>query len=189
MAQALAGVATRLEEALLSLDRAGVAALFSELSGRGPLDRVLLADAVVAPALLNIGNAWERGTVALSQVYMAGRLVEEALDHYLPPAPPRPGAPRIGVGVLEDHHALGKRIVCAVLVSAGYDVRDLGAGCSPEALVDGALEHGVDILMVSVLMLNRALRVARVRELLDQRVASGITLVPRHRKTADIIMT
>ncbi|MFH1463479.1 MAG: cobalamin-dependent protein [Pseudomonadota bacterium] len=168
--------AARLEDALLRLDRAAVGALLRELSGPTALSRIALADEVIAPALLSIGEAWDTGEAALSQVYMAGRLIEAALEEHLPPAPPRPGAPRIGVGVLEDHHALGKRIVCAVLSSGGYDVRDLGSGLTAERLVDRAVEEGVDLLMVSVLMLNRALHVAEVRRQLTARGLTGITL-------------
>lgn len=169
--------AVRLREALLALDRAEVAAILSELAGPSSFDRIELADLVIAPALLEIGRAWDEGTVALSQVYMSGRLLEEALDQHLPASAPREGAPRIGVGVLEDHHALGKRIVCAVLGSAGYDVRDLGSGIGAATLVDRAVEQGVDILMVSVLMLNRALHVVHVREQIDDRGLDGLTLV------------
>jgi trimethylamine corrinoid protein len=169
--------AVRLERALLALDRAEVIRVLSALATDRAEERVALADRIIAPALLAIGEAWDRGEVALSQVYMAGRLVEDVLEQHAPAGPPRPGAPRIGVGVLVDRHALGKRIVCAVLGSAGYDVVDLGAGLSAEALVDRAVQQRVDILMVSVLMLNRALQVREIRQLLDDRGLDGIALV------------
>jgi trimethylamine corrinoid protein len=159
----------RLREALLSLNRAEVSEVLSAWVGPRAGDRVRLADDLIAPALVSIGDDWERGTVALSQVYMAGRMMERALEQHLPALPPRPGAPRVGIGVLEDHHALGKRIVTAVLTSAGYEVIDLGNGLSPVAMVERALEHDVDVLMISVLMLNRALHVAEVRRLLSER--------------------
>jgi trimethylamine corrinoid protein len=168
--------ALRLEEALLALDRTEVVRILASLATERAEERVALADRVIAPALLAIGEAWDRGDVALSQVYMAGRLVEQVLGEHLPAGPPRPGAPRIGVGVLVDRHALGKRIVLAVLGSAGYDVRDLGAGLSAQELVDAAVQQQVDILMVSVLMLNRALQVRELRRLLDERGLESIVL-------------
>ena len=160
---------TRLREALLTLDHAELSAVLQEHCGPDATDRIRLADELIAPALLSIGDDWDRGEVALSQVYMAGRMMERALDRQLPPAPPRPGAPRVGIGVLEDHHALGKRIVAAVLNSAGYEVVDLGNGLGPAAMVERAVEHDVDILMISVLMLNRALHVSEVRAQLRSR--------------------
>ena len=177
MAEDHAALAARLEDALLCLDKVAVTHLLAGLSGPEGPSRAALADGVIVPALQRIGEAWDVGEVALSQVYMAGRLLEEALEDALPEAPPRPDAPVIGVGVLEDHHALGKRIVCAVLNSAGYDVRDLGSGIGASALVDRAEANQVDILMVSVLMLNRALHVSRVREELDSRGLARVLLV------------
>lgn len=176
MSETLSAFATRLEEALLRMDRGEIGLLLTELAGSQDVDRVRLADEVIAPALLNIGEAWDEGEVALSQVYMAGRLIEQSLDEHLPAGQPREGAPIIGVGVLEDHHGLGKRIVCAVLSSAGYDVRDLGSGIDAPTMVDRAVEQKVDLLMVSVLMMNRALHISKVRDELDARGLVNIKL-------------
>lgn len=168
-------LAARLEDALLQLDRVAVAELMAGLVGS--MDRTELADTVVSPALLNIGRAWEEGTAALSQVYMAGRIMEDALEKAMPSGPPRPGAPRVGVAVFEDQHALGKRIVCAVLNSAGFDVRDLGSGLGAEALAARAAVEEVDLLMVSVLMLNRALHLPALRTALRARGLGHVKLV------------
>ena len=166
----------QLIEALLSIDRAGVATLLNDAEAEHGISHTELADQVIAPALEQIGDAWETGHVALSQVYMAGRLLEEIIRQW--PVPPRArGASVVGVAVLGDHHSLGKRIIGSVLRSAGCDVRDLGAGLEPKALVDRAEAEGVTLLMISVLMLHRALRVREVRTLLDERGLDGIQLV------------
>jgi hypothetical protein len=39
---------------------------------------------VVAPALEHLGLEWEAGTVALSQIYMGGRLCEDLVNELLP---------------------------------------------------------------------------------------------------------
>ena len=70
---------TRLEQALIGLDRATVAAV---VRSGVPVDAGVRADwvdRVISSALIRIGEGWERGTVALSQVYMAGRILDEAL--------------------------------------------------------------------------------------------------------------
>lgn len=166
-----------LEEALLSVDRAGIEAALDAATNAGGLSPHEIADEVIAPALERIGDGWERGTVALSQVYMSGRLLEAAIQRRVEPAPPREGLPIIGAAVLEDHHALGKRILVSILRSAGCDVRDLGTGLSAEALVDRAVEEGVEILMVSVLMLHRALHMTEVRAQLDARGLDHVRLI------------
>ena len=161
---------TRLQQALLGLDRASVAALV-----RGSIDadtdageRARFVDRVVSPALFRIGEGWERGTVALSQVYMAGRILDGALRELA--EPPVLGCDRgpIAVGVLGDRHTLGKALVISVLRCGGYEIIDLGGGLTPERFVQGALDADARIVMASVLMFNRALEVSRVRSLLDR---------------------
>lgn len=165
----------RLGEALLRLDR--VASLATLREGLAAVGQVRLADEVIAPALSAIGEGWETGAVALSQVYMAGRILEQSLEGLLPggPAVRKPGV--IGIAVLEDHHVLGKRIIHAVLGCAGYDVHDLGAGLTAEEIVDRAVAARVDLLLVSVLMFDKALRVPRIRELLFERGVRDIRIV------------
>jgi trimethylamine corrinoid protein len=169
--------ALRLEEALLSIDRTGIETTLDAAATVGGMTPHEVADKVIAPALERIGDGWEAGTVALSQVYMSGRLLEASIARGAEPPPPRSGGPVIGVAVLEDHHALGKRILISVLRSAGCDVRDLGTGLSAKALVDGAEEEGVELLMVSVLMLHRALHMTEVRAQLDARGLTHIRLI------------
>lgn len=43
----------------------------------------------MVPALDRIGTGWENGTIALSQVYMSGRICEEVVDDLLPTGAPK----------------------------------------------------------------------------------------------------
>ena len=45
--------------------------------------------------------------------------------------------PRIAICVLEDYHALGKRMVKSALQSAGYRPMDFGHGCRAQTVVEG----------------------------------------------------
>ena len=164
----------RLAEALLRLDRTAARDVLRE--GLASTGQIALADQVISPALSHIGAGWESGEVALSQVYMAGRILEQTLETLLPGKRIAKRRGVIGVAVLEDHHVLGKRIIQAVLGCAGYRVRDLGAGLSPAELVERALRERVDLLMISVLMFDKALRVPRVRELLYERGARELRI-------------
>jgi methanogenic corrinoid protein MtbC1 len=155
------------EDALVGMDRILCRSLLVQAMGAaggfGGLERVL------APALERIGRRWEAGELALTQVYMGGRICEDLLGELGPPVPAVPGGPRIGVGVLQDHHQLGKRIVLASLRAGGLQALDLGQGLSAEDLAGAALEAGVAVLMVSVLMYPSALHVRQVRDLLGDR--------------------
>ena len=170
-ADVLSGLSERLQMALLSMDAAGTLALLSDARQTHGMSQLRLADEVIGPALTRIGDDWEAGEVALSQVYMAGRIVEQAVGGWEQPEGLRSGGPVIGVGVLEDYHALGKRIVHAILRSAGHDARDLGLGLSVGTMVQQVVDEGVDVLMVSVLMFNKALH---VEQLIEELAARGL---------------
>ncbi len=137
-----------------------------------PLESVT---SLVVPALIRLGDLWESGEVALSQVYMAGRIAEELIDELLPN---RAGATanlgkRIGIAVLNDYHLLGKRVVISVLRSAGYEAIDFGT-CNVPDLVRLTGTEKLDILLVSVLMLPSALEVRELKQQLD---AAGLETV------------
>lgn len=146
-----------IEQALLAVDRNAVSAAV-ESWGRGPAAAL---DDLLVPALDGVGAAWEAGAASLSQVYMAGRIVEDLAAALAPAARPASG-PRVAVGVLEDRHVLGKRMVLAHLRAAGADVRDLGDGLAAAELAARAIAEGAAVVMVSTLMLRAALRVADV---------------------------
>ena len=86
-----------------------------------------MVDQVVVPALEQIGLAWEKGDVALSQVYMSGRICEELVEQVLPPSDPdRKHQPRSAIVVLCDYHMLGKRIVYSQMRASGFELFDYG---------------------------------------------------------------
>lgn len=156
----------RFKEALLLLSAQTAKDILLETPcGDPPLG---LIEEVVVPALDLIGQEWESGALALSQVYMAGKVCEQIVDQILPPAhPQRKTQPRLAIAVLEDYHALGKRLVSAVLRASGYELLDFGHGVKVEDLAGRVLEDKVEILLVSCLMLASALRVRDLKEMLD----------------------
>lgn len=144
-------------QALLTLNRLAakriVAAASSALT---PLE---IAEGMIVKSLERIGEGWQSGDVALSQVYMSGRICEELMDDLLPPsAPDRKNRPPMAIAALEDYHLLGKRIVYSVLRADGFDLKDYGRVTVDEA-VRQADEDRLQVLLVSALMLPSALHV------------------------------
>jgi methanogenic corrinoid protein MtbC1 len=156
-------------DALASLDRLRAEALFRRaLSEKSAIQAV---EELVAPALKQIGQEWHEGVVALSQVYMSGRFCEELVERALPPSDPdRKRQPRSAIVVLDDYHALGKRIVYSILRASGFEVFDYGR-MEADALVERAVADRIRVLLISVLMLPSALKVRAVRDALDVRGA------------------
>jgi len=146
-----------MENALLSVDRIKAGRIVRDSCTPGsPLAGL---ETLIVPALEEIGRRWEKGEVALSQVYMSGRICEEIVDTMLPKEDPRRvDQPKMAIAVLEDHHTLGKRIVLSVLRAGGFGVEDFGAGIPVGRLADRVTGEHVRILLISTLMLPAALR-------------------------------
>jgi methanogenic corrinoid protein MtbC1 len=151
-----------MEARLLALDERGLSLMARDaLAGMAPLE---LAEGVVGPALRRIGLGWQEGAVALSQVYMAGRMSERLLDELLPQAGQvRRSAPRMAIANLEDYHDLGQRIVSSILRASGYQVLAYGRQ-DVRSLAAMARKDGIELLFVSTLMLRSALRVKDLRK-------------------------
>lgn len=155
-------------QTLLQINRMKAAEVFEKCHVRGNSFEEL--EKLTVDALVVIGEGWENGTVSLSQVYMSGVICEELIDQYLPKLEAkRKDIPRMAIGVLQDHHVLGKRIVYSVIRSAGFEVLDFGHGLSVESLVAKTIEREVEILLISTLMLPSALKIKEVTSELKMR--------------------
>ncbi|MCQ1536844.1 cobalamin-binding protein [Methanosarcina sp. KYL-1] len=155
------------ESALLSIDRIAARKLIGgEVKFSSPFE---IIEKIIAPALERIGSKWESGEIALAQNYMACKISEEIVESILPAeAPERARNPKIGVATLGDHHLLGKRMVISFLRSLGFKVVDFGTD-EPAVLIKKLDEEEIDILLVSILMLNLTLKVKELRALIDSR--------------------
>ena len=160
------GLIARFEKALLAFDRLEAKDILLAAGDTWPPAQ--LVEAIVVPALEHIGAGWERGAVALSQVYMSGRICEELVEEVLPEdAPGRKHQPNMAIAVLQDYHMLGRRIVHSALRASGYALKDYGR-FEPESLVEKTIEDGIEVLFLSTLMLPAALLVREVRDRLQK---------------------
>ncbi|MBI2865146.1 MAG: cobalamin B12-binding domain-containing protein [Chloroflexi bacterium] len=166
--------ARELGEALLSINRLAAREVITTATAKW--GAVCTMEELIAPTLERIGAGWERGEVALSQVYMASLICEEMLPAISPTERPARRQPKMAIAVLEDHHQLGKRMVAQVLRAGGFELLDYGHGVRADSLVDRALGDDVGILLISTLMLPSALRVKEVRSRLSDS-KTGIRLV------------
>ncbi len=155
----------QLERAFLLLDRAGAEKVMYEALLMGsPLE---IASDLVSLTLKRIGDAWEQGKLSLSQVYMSGVICEELIDKILPPSgQSRQSQPKMAIGVFEDHHLLGKRIIFSALRASGFELMDLGGGLQTNQIVEVVQREKIKILLLSVLMLPSALHVKNLKQAL-----------------------
>ncbi len=167
--------ATQFLDALLSVDRVRARQVLSDLESHiTPLEQI---DGIIVPSLDRLGLMWEKGTAALSQVYMAGRICEELVEEMLPPmSPDRKSRPRMAVSVLHDHHGLGKRIVYSLVRAGGYEILDYGRRTVDELIEMIERDH-IEILLVSVLMLPSALKIRELKQRLARNLSSQTLIV------------
>jgi trimethylamine corrinoid protein len=161
--------ANELYSALAALDRPRIEALFGDAARCDGSMRAI--EELMVPALTRLGQEWDSGSIALSQIYMSSRICEDIVGRLLPAASPeRKSQPRLAIAVLSDYHTLGKRIVLSVMRASGFEVLDYGH-MEVEPLVERVLADKVEVLLLSVLMLPAALKVKAVRSALDARGA------------------
>ena len=151
---------TPFREALEALDRVSAERIFNDaLLTLSPIEAI---EEVAMPALEFMGAAWESGELALSQIYMSGRICESLVEQVLPPSDPdRKRQPRSAIVVLSDYHMLGKRIVYSLMRASGFELFDYGR-MNPDELLERIKADRIRVLMISVLMLPAALKVAQV---------------------------
>lgn len=164
-------VQDKFEQAILTLNRSLIRKILGELStSHAPLD---IIEMLIAPTLDRIGHKWEAGSVALSQVYMGGKMCKEIVQTLFPAdTVNRSNDQGIAIAVLHDYHVLGKRIVVSVLRTLGYPILDYGHGIDVDMLVKRVKDDNIRILLISTLMLPAALLVQDVR---NQLQADGYT--------------
>ena len=164
-------LALEFEKSLLQINRMKAAEIFEECfaSAKG-FDQL---KQLAIQSIEKIGAGWEDGTVSLSQVFMSSVICEELIDQYLPKFQiKRTGNPKMAIAVLLDQSALGKKIVCSILRAGGFEIMDFGQGLSVEELVAKTIEHQIEILLISTLMLPSAIKVKAVKE---QLAAQGVS--------------
>lgn len=119
---------------------------------------------LISITLSHIGDLWEKGRLSLSQVYMSGMICEKIIEKSIPAnITLKPGQPKMAIGVFEDYHMLGKRIIYAALKASGYELMDLGGGLSDKDLIGFIEREKIEVLLLSALMLPSALRIRQLK--------------------------
>jgi len=156
------------KKALLELNRLEVTSILEKVKEyEGDADFV---EDILVPVLEDIGAGWEKGTVALSQVYVSGRICEELIDILFPmKANKLDTDASIAIVTYDDFHPLGKKIVYSTFRASGINLLDYGFGVEEDELIEKVIADNISILVVSVLMLPSALRIKDLKARLNER--------------------
>lgn len=141
-------------------------------SGREILD---IINGELVPALDQVGQGFEKGTLFLPQLLMSAEAAKSAfqvLKEYLP-AGESGGTPQILLATVKgDIHDIGKNIVKVLLESYRFRVLDLGKDVAPETIVTAAREKQIPLVGLSALMTTTAPYMA---ETIRQLRAAGLS--------------
>ena len=157
-----------LRKALVELDAVKVDELLQKaLSSR--LDPMEILD-VLRSGMEKVGRLFEDGEYFVSELVMAGELMKRALDVLKPHLKTeREGTGRIVLGtIISDLHDIGKEIIKSLLISAGFEVYDLGVDVPPERFVEKAEETGAKIIGVSALLSTSIANTAEVVKAIEK---------------------
>lgn len=129
---------------------------------------------VLEPVLEELGHLWTlQKDVSFAQVYVSALIAEDFIIKVLNHRGPSKSQIKKGTIVLgnieDDFHALGRRLVGIFLMSAGWDVIDLGTDVTPEVFVNTAIEKGAQIIAASAMMYTTAINIQKLREEIDSR--------------------
>jgi trimethylamine corrinoid protein len=127
---------------------------------------------VLTPAIQEMGDRFEKGEAFLPELIMATdamnaavKVLEKEISKEKLEST-RKG--RIIIGTVKgDIHNIGKNIVTIMLMTAGYDVIDLGVDVEPSKFMEEAERSGAQLIMASALMTFTALNMKKIVEYLE----------------------
>jgi methylmalonyl-CoA mutase cobalamin-binding domain/chain len=102
-----------------------------------------------------VGRRYETDEYFLAELVLAGDTMKaafEVLKPHLKSGEASDTTPIVAATVKGDNHDIGKNILLSMLVSAGFEVVDLGMDCPTEKIVDAVRETGAKIVALSALL-------------------------------------
>lgn len=113
-----------------------------------------LLTGTLIPAMVDMGDLFERGEVYVPEMLIAARAMKAGLD-VLKPSLVKAGIEPVGkvaLGTVQgDIHDIGKNLVSMMLEGSGFEVMDLGVNATPDKFIQAA-QAGAKILGLSGLL-------------------------------------
>ncbi len=167
----------RIRAAVVDGGRGEIASLLDRALESGS-DASRLVEEVMIPAIVSVGDLYERRVYFLPQLIAAAEAMKAGLAHL----EPRLKQERVGrkargsvliATVRGDIHDIGKNIVALMLRNHGYEVTDLGKDVSAEAIIAEARKHRPDIIGLSALMTTT---MVSMQEVVNRAAEAGLSV-------------
>ena len=127
-------IALRLYSSLLLSDEEAADLILQEAHSTFDLTTIFMD--VIAPCLINLGEAWHRGEILMSKEHYATNYLRGRLTTLMQSYPMRRNAPRVVVAcAANERHDVGSLMLSVLLRRDGYKVDFLGADVPTEDLI------------------------------------------------------
>lgn len=164
----------KITAAVLDGDRDRIVALIETVLKTGRPAGSLVDDLLI-PAIVRVGELYEKKIYFLPQLMAAAETMKNALaylDPYLKKAAAAEKGKVILATVRGDIHDIGKNIVALLLRNYGYHVIDLGKDVPDQVILDAAKKEKPDVIGLSALMTTT---MVNMKEVICLARAQGIT--------------
>jgi len=127
---------------------------------------------------------WHGKLISLTDIYRISKVMETLvdyvmanMDHDLLAIGKKGRSAHILTVTFNDWHEFGRLIMATFFRSAGYKVTDAGMVSTLRGIAKEVVRNNPDVLAISVLMLNSALRLASLRRMLDETGCASLKII------------
>ena len=163
--------AVSLRSAVVSgLGDAAAAAVKSRLTSAAPDDPMRMITDDLIPALNEVGDGFEKGTVFLPQLLMSAEAAKAAFEVLKEALAGSGSDKKLGRVILatvkDDIHDIGKNIVKVLLENYRFEVIDLGRDVPAETILENVRKYDIKAVGLSALMTTTVVRMEETIRLL-----------------------
>lgn len=159
---------------IVDLDDDNIASVVQEKIDAGAVPQDILK--ALTLGMDEVGRRYETDEYFLSELVLAGETMKRAFEVLKPHLKADESGDRkriVAATVKGDNHDIGKNILLAMLLSAGFEIIDLGVDTSADEIVQAVKDSGAKVIALSALLtmtmnqistVDEALREAGLRE-------------------------
>ena len=164
---------TKVTNMIIDLDIDNVARVVQQQIDAGADAQGLLK--ALTDGMEEVGRRYENDEYFLAELVLAGDTMKtafEVLKPHLKSVETGIRTPIVAATVKGDNHDIGKNILLSMLVSAGFEVVDLGTDCPAEKIVEAVRTTGAKVVALSALLTMTMKEIAIVNKALKD---AGLT--------------
>lgn len=137
-------------------------------AGKEPKE--IISDGLMA-GMNVVGEKFKNGEMFVPEVLIASKAMNSGMEIIKPllkEGDVTSKGKAVFATVKGDLHDIGKKLVCMMMESSGYEVVDLGVDASPEKIVEAVKKHDADIVGMSAMLTTTMLAMKQTVEALKE---------------------